>query len=197
MGSALMDADWSVELGADDPTLDFPWSAPDDSQHFVDLSQRIAAVTSLPEVSQYPEMAEILIALNGELSPWLTAKCDVWIDDEMGEAEQVYDAELKVCSYIDLVRRTESERFSFEQHEKWVKSAALALQTAEMDDLIAYEFIVRRCWYHSESRRDDESEPGFYITLYVSGYGYDEPVARAMWAKGLTLVSGILVGLRA
>jgi hypothetical protein len=192
-----MDADWSVELGRDDPTLEFPWSAPDGSQRFVDLSQRMAAVASLPEVSQYPEMAEVLIALNGKLSPWLTAKCDVWADDDLSEAEQVYDAQFKVCSYIDLIRRSEAERFSFEQHEQWVRSAALSAQCAEPDNPIACEFIVRRCWYRSESRHDDQPEAGFYVTLYVSGYGSDEVRARALWVGGLTRVSGVLVGLRA
>jgi hypothetical protein len=191
-----MDVDWSVELGADDPALEFPWSSPDGSQRFVDLSQDSGAIASLPEVTQYPELAEVLIALNAESSPWLTAKCDIWTDDDLGEADEIYDAQLKVCSYIDLVRRSESERSSFHQHEKWVKSAALASQPLEMDDPIVCEFIVRRCWYHSGSRPDNEPEPGFYVTLYVSGYGSDEAGARAMWARGLTQVSGILVGLR-
>ena len=196
MGSPLMDADWSVELGADDPALEFPWSAPDGSQRFVDLSQNTEAVAPLAEVLQYPEMAEVLIALNGKLSPWLTAKCDVWTDDDLGEAEQIFDARLKVCSYIDLIRRSESERFSFEHHEKWVKLAALGSRTAVTDDPIACEFIVRRCWYHPDSRPNDEPEPGLYITVYVSGYGDDEASARARWGGGLTRVSGILVGLR-
>jgi hypothetical protein len=196
MGSALVDADWSVELGTDDPALEFPWSSPDGSQRFVDLSQHREAIASLPEVAHYSELADVLIALNADSSPWLTAKCDIWTDDDLGEAEEIYDAQLKVCSYIDLVRRTESERLSFEQHEKWVKSAASASQSSGMDDPIACELIVRRCWYRSNSS-PDEPEPGFYITVYVSGYGYDEPAARAMWAGGLTRVSGILVGLPA
>jgi hypothetical protein len=191
-----MDADWSVELGADDPALEFPWSSPDGTQQFVNLSQQPDAIATLPEVAAYPELIKVLSTLNGTLSPWLTAKCDVWIDDDLGQAEEIYDARLKVCSYIDLVRRNESERFSFEQHEKWVKSAALGLQTVGMDDPIACEFIVRRCWYHSSSGAKDEPKPGFYLTLYSSGYGNDQTQACAMWAAGVKRSTGILLGLR-
>lgn len=192
-----MDADWSVELGADDPALEFPWSSPDGIQQFVDLSLQPEAIVALPEVAQYPELTKVLSVMNGTLSPWLTAKCDVWADEDLGEAEEIYDAHLKVCSYLDLVRRNESERFSFEQHETWVKSAASSLQTVGTDDPIACEFIVRRCWYRPDSCPHDEPEPGLYITLYVFGYGDDEARARAIWAEGLTRATGVLLDLRA
>lgn len=192
-----MDADWSVELAADDPALEFPWSSPDGTQQFVDLSQRPEAIATLPEVALYPELAKFLTVLNGTLSPWLTVKCDAWIDDDLGEAEAIYDAQLKMCSYIDLVRRDASERFSFERHEKWLKLAASGLQAVGTDDPIACEFIVRRCWYQSNSPRDDEPVPGLYITIYVFGYGNDEAGARAMWEEGLAYIAGVLLDLRA
>jgi hypothetical protein len=191
-----MDADWSVELGAEDPILELPWSSPDGTRQFVDLSEQPEAIDNLPEVVHYRELAKVLIALNSALSPWLTVKCDVWIDDELGEAEEIYDGHLKVCSYLDLVRRNQSERISFEQHEQWVKSAASDLRTIRTDEPIACEFIVRRCWYHPDSRPDDEAEPGLYVTLYVFGYGDDEAEARATWAAGVTLATDILLGLR-
>ena len=192
-----MDADWSVELGGDDEALELPWSSPDGTQRFVDLSQHMEALASLPEVVQYPELTSFLVILNGKFSLWLTAKCDVWIDNDLSEPEKIYDAKLKVCSYIDLVRRNDSERFSFEHHEKLVKSAAAYLRYVGMGHPIACEFIVRRCWYHSDSHTDDEPEPGFYITLYVFGYGNDEAQARAMWSGGLTQVSFAIALLRA
>ncbi len=191
-----MDADWSVELGADGPALEFPWAAPDGTQRFVDLSQDMPAILTLPEVVQYPELKMFLSALNGRFSPWLTAKCDVWLDDELGKAEEIYDAKLKVSSYVDLVRRNNSERFSFEYHEKLVKSAAARLHNVGGDEPMTCEFIVRRCWYHSESHLDHELDPGFAITLYVSGYGDNEALARAMWGGSLAQVSGAIALLR-
>lgn len=189
-----MDADWSVELGHDDPSLEFPWSSPNGTQGFVDLTQRLEAVDEIPEAAQYPELARFLLELNGKFSPWLTAKCDVWIENELGEAEGIYDAKLKMCSYIDLIRSNESECFSFEQHEQWVKSASAILSNIGPHP-IACELIVRRCWYRANSSSDDGPIPGFYITLYLFGYGNDEAQARARWRGGLTRVSGVLITL--
>jgi hypothetical protein len=197
-----MDADWSVELGHDDPSLEFPWSSPDGTQQFVDLSRRLESLLEIPEAVQYPKLAGFLLELNGEFSPWLTAKCDVWIDNELGEAEDIFDAKLKMCSYVDLVRRSESERFSFEQHEQWVKSATTTLRNMGPHS-IACEFIVRRCWYHPEVsslRAGDDAAtpgeanpvPGFYVTFYLFGYGDDEREARARWEEGLRRVTGVL-----
>jgi hypothetical protein len=191
-----MDADWSVELGHDDPSLEFPWSSLDGAPGFVDLAQYLEAVREIPEAAQYPELARFLLELNGRSSPWLTAKCDVWIENELDEAEDVYDVNLKMCSYIDLVRRNESERFSFEQHEQWVKSASTTLSNIGPHP-VACELIVRRCWYCASSSSDDELVPGFYITLYLFGYGNDEAEARARWRGGLTRVSGVLITLAA
>ncbi len=189
-----MDADWSVELGHDDPSLEFPWSSPDGTQAFVDLAQHPEAVHEIPEAARYPELARFLLELNGKFSPWLTAKCDVWIENELGEAEDVYDAKLKMCSYVDIVRRNESERFSFEQHKQWVKSATMRLHNIGPHP-IACELIVRRCWYHADSRADDQPVSGFYITLYLFGYGNDGTEARTRWTGGITRVSGVLITL--
>ena len=191
-----MDADWSVELGADDEALEFPWASPDGSQRFVDLSEHLERLNEIPEAARYPKLFSFLLALNGRFSPWLTAKCDVWIDYELGEAEEIYDARLKMCSYVDLVRRNESERFSFEQHEQWVKSATRHARLIGPHP-IACEFIVRRCWYHTGSSAEDDPVPGFCITAYVSGYGDDEAIAMARWGGGLTRVAFVLGALRA
>src|SRR5271166_4656139 len=114
LDTSLMDADWSVELGADDPILEFPWSSPDGSQRYVDLSLHPDAIAEIPEAVRYPELREFLRTFNGPSSPWLTAKCDVWIDQELAEAEEIYDAHLKQSSYVDLVRRDALARYSFE-----------------------------------------------------------------------------------
>src|SRR6516164_9084063 len=152
MVPALMDADWSVELGHEDPTLEFPWSAPDGAHRYVDLRRSPQAIREIPEAIRYTELGECLLALNSPSSRWQTVKCDVWLDHELGEATQIYDAALKFCSYVDLVDRDKGTRFSFESHERFVKSAAL--QVSDDDGRpITCEFIVRRCWYHPDSPR--------------------------------------------
>jgi hypothetical protein len=197
-----MDADWSVELGAEDPTLEFPWSSPDQPLAYIDLVDSPESLRRVDEGARYAELGQFLRTLNSPSSPWLTAKCDIWLDEELGEAEQVYGLKLKLSSYVDLIRRGEKARFSFEQHERWVKLAVRALSTP--DDLpAACEFTVRRCWYHTQPIRryqknsgtDDDLAPGYYITFYLFGYGNDEAQARKRWREGLWRVTSTLSNL--
>lgn len=188
-----MDADWSVELGRDDPTLEFPWSSPDGSRRYIDLLQSPESVAEIPEARQYPELADFLLVLNGSVSAWRTAKCDVWLDDELVESELIYDATLKFCSYVDLIARDALARFSLERHECFVKSAAK--QLSDDDGVpVSCEFTLRRCWYLGELAGSDV-RAGFYITFYLFGYGSGEAHARARWAEGLRRGTSILIGL--
>lgn len=180
-----MNADWSVELGHDDPALEFPWSSEDGAQRFVDLSQNISSIEEIAEAQKYPELAEFLREVNVTSSPWITAKCDLWIDRELGEAEQIYGAQMKMGSYVDLIRRNQAERFSFALHEHFVKQTTLTLQQTA-DAAMACELIVRRCWYHTEGVPQREPAPGFYISVYIFGYGDDEVQTRNAFGQALT-----------
>ena len=202
-----MDADWSVELGADDAALEFPWSSPDGTQRYRDLQQHPELLREIPEATRFPELGQFLLAINTAITPCLTAKCDVWTENDLGEAESIYHARLKLCSYVDLVFREDDPRFSFARHEQWVKSAARALSNDD-ESPVACEFIVRRCWYHPEVSTlhefDDTSSPdgwnplpGFYVTCYLFGYGDDEAQTRARWAEGLCRVTAVLTALAA
>ena len=187
-----MDADWSVELGADDPALEFPWSAPDGSQHYVDLRHHPEALATIPEAHQNPEFAEFLRQVNADSSQWTTVKCDVWLDDELGEAEEIYVATHKFSCYVDVIAHDAACRFSFSTHETWVKATAKAL-SANADDPVACELIVRRCWYHPDAGPDPEQmTAGFYVTIYLSGYGSDPEEARTRWAAGLRQVTSVI-----
>jgi hypothetical protein len=202
LGAGVMDADWSVELGSEDAALEFPWSSPDGSQRYIDLQAHPERLTDIPEATLFPELGELLRAINQMHSSWRSAKCDVWLDDELGEAEAIYSAKLKLCSYVDLVACEEAARFSFERHEHWVKSVAHELSSEDATP-VACELMVRRCWYHTETsslRAGDDAAtpgetnpvPGFYVTLYLFGYGDDEAQARARWAEGLQHVTTVL-----
>jgi hypothetical protein len=187
-----MDADWSVELGRDDPALDFPWCSPGGSRRYIDLRQSPELLSEIPE-ARCPELAQCLIALNATTSPWQTVKCDVWPDDELGAGELIYDARFKFCSYVDLIARNAPARFSFERHEYFVKSAARQFSDDD-EQPISCELTVRRCWFRAELVGDDLM-PGFYVTFYLFGYGSDEAQARARWAEGLRCGTSILIGL--
>ena len=202
-----MDADWSVELGSHDPALDFPWRSPDGSLAYIDLKRHPERVTAIAEAVAYHELAKFLLDVNGAQSPLFSAKCDVWTADDLSEAESIYDAKLKFCSYVDLVFTGAAARFSFAQHEQFVKRAARVLNDPvdPCDDelSVAAEFVVRRCWYAANGGSRDAgtnnpvanlNEPceGFYVTFYLFGYGNNEADARLRWGQGLELASAII-----
>jgi hypothetical protein len=188
-----MDADWSVELGEDDPALEFPWASPDGSRRYVDLQRSRESIGEISEATQYRELAECLLALNVRDSPWQTVKCDVWYERQLDEAEKVYDAALKLCSYVDLIAQDVPMRFLFDRHEQFVKMAGKQLSDND-DQPISCELTVRRCWYREERPGGDHT-PGFSVTVYVIGYVNYEAEARARWVKGLQRVTSLLAGV--
>jgi hypothetical protein len=150
----------------------------------------------VPEAVQYPELGQFLRALNSEDSVFETAKCDVWLSDELSEAKDIYEAECKLGSYVDvLFSDTEPEaRFSFFRYEDLARSLVNLVEHAPEIPASA-EFIVRRCFYHSSGARDEDVSSGFYLTCYIFGYGNDEEEARQRWATALQLAAAALLQL--
>ena len=175
-----MQADYAIELGAEDPTLDLPWTAPEGGPRYIDLRRYPELISQVEEAAWYPELAEFLKAVNAS-PPLETAKCDVWNSSEMDPEEEIFGAAWKYGSYIDLVF-SGAERFLFGESEKLVKQLVELLKRApEISALV--EFMVRRAFYASPDLRE-----GFYITLYVFGYGKDAESARRQWGIALKLV---------
>lgn len=187
-----MDADYSVELGDDDDTLEFPWASPDRALRYWDLKRHPELLVRVDEANRFQELASFLAAANSAGSALLTAKCDAWTDDELNEAEAIYDTEMKFCSYIDLLLDEERSelRFDFGLHERLARRMAELLGKApEMK--AAAEFIVRRCYY----RLEEQVRPGYYLTFYLFGYGDDEQEARQRWGIALILAQKALLQL--
>jgi hypothetical protein len=83
-------------------------------------------------------------------------------------------------------------RLSLPAHEQFArKLVELLRRTPEIPSSV--EVCVRRCYFGDEGGVRE----GFYCTLYVSGYGNDEPSARQNWAVGLKLVGNATVQLSA
>ncbi len=192
-----MDADFSIELGREDPVLDFPWSDPSGKLAYVDLKRRPELFAGIEEASRFPELAEFLQALNSARSMVETAKCDTWATTELSAEEEIYDASHKFASYVDVVFSDTDAglsllRQSLSAHEQFArKLVALLRQTPESPSVA--EVCVRRCYF----RRDGGVREGFYFTLYVSGYGNDEASARRNWGVGLKLMGNAIMQLSA
>jgi hypothetical protein len=128
--------------------------------------------------------------VNAPEFPLQTAKCDAWASQEIMPEEEIFDAEYKFTSYVDLIFCDSTTRLSFEQHEVLAKNLCKLLKHAP-DIAASIEFIIRRCYYHQEQAGDSES--GFYVTAYVSAFGQSEQEARKQWTIALALVQNALV----
>lgn len=185
-----MDVDWSVELGPDDPTLAIPWSSPDGSLRYHDLRARPDLLLYIDEASAYRELSDFLVAVNSQNSLLQSAKCDAWTSRELNEAEAIYGASCKFCSYVDLFFCDFSRRSDFPLHENFAKTLTELLQRAPQISAAA-EFIVRRAHY----QRADAFTEGFYFTFELCGYGDDEDDARKRWRIALDLIANAILQL--
>ncbi len=177
-----MEADFAIELGADDEVLEMPWAAPDGSLRYYDLKRNPELLREIQEVQRVPEIGDFLAAVNSSSGIFETAKCDVWSTDQINFEEEIFGAKIKFGCYVDLLFSEEHFRFSFGQHEKIARQLADILKGGP-ELKAAAEFLVRRCYYNVEK----EVKEGFYITFYLFGYGDDENEARQRWNTGLKL----------
>jgi hypothetical protein len=154
-----MHADFSVELGGNDPALELPWSSDDPSVRYFDLKSCPELVSQIPEAVAYPKLSEFLIRINADGFPLQTAKCDAWYSQDISPEEEIFGADRKFVSYIDLVLVDEDARCSFEKHEEFVKELCRLLNHAP-EIAATVEFVIRRCYFHRPgySRQDEDGQ---------------------------------------
>ncbi|HEY5027589.1 MAG TPA: hypothetical protein VIK39_04210 [Candidatus Angelobacter sp.] len=152
-----MQADFSVELGREDPALELPWSSPDKHVRYYDLKHHPELVQQIPEAVAHPELGSFLSRINAAGFPLATAKCDAWSSREVAPEEEIF-GDRKFVSYIDLVFVNEADRCSFEKHESFAKELCRLLVRAP-EIPAAVELVIRHCYYHKETLvHDDEVE---------------------------------------
>ena len=188
-----MQADFAVELGADDDTLEMPWAAEGGGPCYYDLKRHPELLSKIEEAVRVAELGEFLSKTNSPRSSLETAKCDVWSSTEINPEEEIFEATHKFGSYVDLLFSDEPKRFSFSEHEHLGKRLTQLLQRAP-EIATAADFLIRRCYYcgQEETRGREEIRDGFYLTFYLFGYGDDEVGARQNWAIGLKLVQNAI-----
>jgi len=187
-----MDADFSIELGREDPVLDFPWTDPASKLAYVDVKRCPELMASIEEAEEFPELGEFLRVMNSARSMVETAKCDAWATTELSVEEDVYDASHKFASYVDVVFSEIDMRQSFVLHEQFARKLVELLRRVP-DTPSAAEVCVRRCYFGEDSGVRD----GFYCTLNVSGYGNNDANARQNWGVGLKLIRNVILQLSA
>jgi hypothetical protein len=110
-----MDADFSIELGREDPVLDFPWTDPEGRFEYFDLRRQPEMLTCVEEAKRFPELANFLKTVNLPVSVVESAKCDAWATDDLSPEEEILGASQKFASYVDLIfsRVDNRNRFHF------------------------------------------------------------------------------------
>ena len=187
-----MQADFAVELGADDPTLEIPWAAEDGGPRYWDLKRHPELIANLEEVTRLPELGDFLAKVNSPKSALESAKSDAWPSTEINPEEEIFESPHKFCSYVDLLFTGEAKRFSLPKHERLAKSLVELLKRAP-DLPASAEFLIRRCYFEDEEGIRD----GFYITFYLFGYGKDEAQSHQRWMLALKLVQNAIRQLSA
>jgi len=185
-----MDADFSIELGREDPALDFPWTDPAGKLAYLDLKRRPELMARIEEAEKFSELGEFLPAMNSARSMVETAKCDAWATMELNAEEEIYDATHKFASYVDVVFSEIDVRLSLSAHEQFARNLVELLRRAP-EAASSAEVCVRRCYFGEEGG----AREGFYCTLYVSGYGNDSGSARQNWGAGLKLMENAIMQL--
>lgn len=185
-----MQADYSVELGREDPALEVPWQSEDGANRYYDLKNHPEALGQISEVSLFPELKTFLGRVNAAGFPLQTAKCDAWPSREISPEEEIFGPR-KFVSYVDLIFAAGEPRLSFDEHETLAKSlCALLGRAPEMSASV--ELVIRRCYYRCDGNSGEPLD-GFSITAYVSGFGEDDAAARRRWSIALTLLQHALV----
>ncbi|MGH9579846.1 MAG: hypothetical protein ACRD2R_02535 [Terriglobales bacterium] len=190
-----MQAEFTVELGADDDSLEVPWASEDGALRYYDLRRQPELLLNIEEAHHNRELGEFLSAINSGWSVLETAKCDIWASAEMSEEESVYGAAWKFGSYVDLIFTEPAPRLEFEAHEEFAGRAAELLRRVP-EIPAAAEFVVRRCTYHPEEPRAT-AHVGYCVTFYLYGYGDDESDARRRWGIAMKVVENALLQLSA
>jgi hypothetical protein len=150
-----MQADFSVELGHDDPALEVPWSSDDPSVRYFDLKTSPELVAQLPEVVAHPPLGAFLARINAPGFPLATVKCDAWQSREIAPEEEIF-GDRKFVSYVDLVFQDEAARCSFEKHESFAKELCRLLAHAP-GIAASVEIVIRRCYFHRDNPKRSTS----------------------------------------
>lgn len=182
-----MQATFCVELGQDDDRLEIPWASPDDAANrYYDLKGQPELLPELVEAHRHPPLRRFLELVNSAESLFATAKCDTWTTTEFSTLERTAfpAARTKFASYVDLVFA--SHRFNFHRHHYQQLARRLEQQLASARARARAELCLRHCFYR------EHSAWGFYLTIFLYGYGTDPVEAEQQWAAGLAALAGAL-----
>ena len=186
-----MEADWSVELMAEDPVIIVPWAATSDAPSkckFVDLRSGGQLIDEIVEAGRVPELRATLVALNGTASPLWTVKCDTWESDSQMDSYEMdaapADAKFSFGSYIDLLARDRTLQASFDRQEQWVRVVTGMLRAVPAR-AARVELVLRPAQVNYEA--------GYGVSWFVEGCGSTAQRAQKSWSDALGLALPVIM----
>jgi len=178
-----MQAEFYVELGEGADRLEIPWASPEDpANRYHDLKAEPEKLDRIEEARAQAPLRDFLAGVNAPASAFATAKCDTWTTSEFtdGERADFPEARAKAAGYIDLV----FARPDFNFHRLHYEQLARRLRELLRRDSTRAraELCLRHCYFY------ERQAWGFYLTVFLYGYGADAAEAAREWATGLRAV---------
>lgn len=189
----MMETDWSVAAGADDPVIEARWSDASSGLAWMDLraegETQSARIVALPEAAASPAMAKALGLLNAPHGLLMTTKCDRWqmSDEERAELADTLDAPAAawgIGSYIDVLMTHAVPMSDFLMHEEWARTAARRCAAIPIDNA-RVELVVRPA--------HNDTIWGYGLTVYCYAGGADELSAEAAWSRAIEQTVPVLI----
>ena len=181
-----MRVDLSQELDPGDDTLEMPWTSPaNPAVKYMDLKVQPDLIDLIWEAVGRPVIASFLTETNSSSSAFRTAKCDVWTTTELAEDEKLdFGLPHKVGSYFDLVFDSPESNSRLEAQLEL--GAKLERKLGGLRVQAQVEICVRRCRFQAGDRW------GYYVTLFIHGYGATQAEAEGEWSRALAAVKKVL-----
>jgi len=181
-----------VELDEGDDRLEIPWADPDNpANRFFDLRADLRGLDQIAEARDNPPLRRFLAAVNSPDTLFATAKCDTWQTDEFSPDERAAfpQAQTKYASYVDLVFSRDAFNFHRRHYEQLAhRLIPLLLPTSTA---ARTELCLRHCHFRPHE------EWGFYLTVFLHGYGRDAAEAEHQWTEALEVFESALQRLSA
>lgn len=182
-----MEAEFYLELGEGADRLEIPWASPEDpANRYYDLKNQPGLLAAVAEAAQLSALADFLRAVNAPESLFATAKCDTWTTSEFspGERAGFPAARTKFASYVDLIFARPP--FNFDRRHYEQLASRLSQLVAREPVRARAELCLRHCYYHAQQAW------GYYLTIFLYGYGAHPAQAQQQWAAGLAALQRAL-----
>ncbi len=177
-----------LEDGAD--RLEIPWASPDEtSNRYHDLKAQPELLSEIAEARANPALKQFLVAVNAPDTMFATAMCHTWSTQEFSAAERSSHptASIKFASYVDIVFSQLVFNFQREHYEQLARQISQRLSSNPAP--ARAELCLRHCYFHAQQVW------GYYLTIFLYGYGSDAVVAGRNWAAALGALGDTLLQL--